>query len=57
MLQNAFSLAKIGADTAENARHFAENDGEEAAARRLKPKRTVTPDHGPPTHLQTLLHV
>ena len=25
MLQNAYSLAKIGADTAENERHFAEN--------------------------------
>ena len=25
MLQNAYFLAKIGADTAENERHFAEN--------------------------------
>ena len=33
MLKNAYSLAKIGADTAENERHFAENLADELDAR------------------------
>ena len=39
MLQNAYSLAKIGADTAENEQHFAE----------ILPIGRRVADHGPPT--------
>ena len=57
MLQNAYLLAKIGADTAENARNFAENlpkignypTGEVLHARRpglrpARPLRLVRPE-------------
>ena len=55
MLQNAYFLAKIGADTAENERNSAENlpkigggrpleeEGREAARRALLGPRTVSP--------------
>ena len=53
MLQNAYLLAKIGADTAENEQHFAENlpkignypTGPSAASRR-GPLRTLRPVGG-----------
>ena len=62
MLQNAYSLAKIGADTAENERHFAEIlpkignyptgplpllAASRAARRRGRPAPRVPPPRGP----------
>ena len=45
MLQNAYLLAKIGADTAENERNFAENLPKFAAARRMSPSTKLkTPE-------------
>ena len=41
MLQNAYFLAKIGADTAENEQHFAEFLPTEGAARDLRRDREL----------------
>ena len=41
MLQNAYLLAKIGVDTAENEQHFAENVGKIGRAQPL----TLTSSH------------
>ena len=52
MLKNAYFLAKIGADTAENEQHFAEilpigrrvaEEAEEAPTRRPSPRRSGPP--------------
>ena len=43
MLQNAYLLANIGADTAENEQHFAENFG--PLERRRPPSPGPTPPH------------
>ena len=46
MLKNAYLLAKIGADTAENERHFAENlpkISKLANARASRPKKPTSP--------------
>ena len=50
MLQNAYLLAKIGADTAENERNFAENLPKFAAARRMSlelRERRAGDEYGP----------
>ena len=39
MLKNAYFLAKIGADTAENEQHFAENLPKIGNRRRAPPRR------------------
>ena len=56
MLQNAYLLAKIGADTAENEQHFAENlpkignypTGPTAPRRRGRPGRALLLLRAPP---------
>ena len=44
MLQNAYFLAKIGADTAENEQHFAEILPTDALALRRRPRRRGLPN-------------
>ena len=56
MLQNAYFLAKIGADTAENAQHFAENLPKigNYPTRTLKPPSPREPRPAAPCHVDVI---
>ena len=51
MLQNAYFLATIGADTAANEQHFADRP----SCCRLLPTRRVSPPKAPPTAPRTAI--